>query len=97
MDLVQQAPQPAEIANAVTFHGAIISDIMDAGEGFCAFNLEGPNKEEMPLILIVGSFEDISKLLFKNDKIMGVGTLEKVQGEWLIVAGELHKLDQKNN
>lgn len=96
MDLVQQAPQPVEIANAVTFHGTIISDIMDVGEGFSALNIEGPKKEEMPLILIIGDAKDISQVLFKNDKIMGVGTLEKVQGEWLIVAGEIHKNeDQK--
>lgn len=97
MVLDPQVQQPAEIPNAITFHGTMISQIMDAGEGFCAFNIEGPHKEEMPLILIVGNYDDIKTLLFKNDKIMGVGTLEKIQNEWVIIAGELHKIDQKEN
>lgn len=94
MDSDQQVQQPTEIANAITFHGKIISDIMDAGQGFCAFNMEGPNKEEMPLILIIGNLGKVSKILKNNDLIMGVGSLEKIQGEWVIITGELHKTDQ---
>lgn len=97
MVLDPQVQPPAEIANAITFHGKMISDVMDAGQGFCAFNMEGPNKEEMPLILIIGKQSEISSLLKNNDLIMGVGSLEKIQDEWVVLAGELHKIDQSEN
>lgn len=89
MDLAQQEQQ---FPNAISFNGNIKSDLFDVGDGFVAFEFIGPNKEEFPLILIKGDFNDVSKLLIKGDKLIGVGILLKMQGQWVIKAEQVNRI-----
>lgn len=89
MDSVQQEQQ---FPNAISFNGNINSGLFDVGDGFVAFEFIGPNNEEFPLILIKGDFKDVSNLLTKGDKLVGVGILLKMQGQWVIKAEQINRI-----
>lgn len=83
-------------ANSVAFNGEIITELSNVGGGYAAFEiLAGPNKEEFPLILVKGKFEEISKSLKLNDKIAGLGFLKKIQGQFVIESTHINRLPTK--
>ena len=83
-------------ANSVAFNGEIITELSNVGGGYTAFEiLAGPNREEFPLILVKGKFEEISKSLKLNDKIAGLGFLKKIQGQFVIESTHINRLPTK--
>ena len=94
MVLDQQELQTKPIlANTITFNGEIISELVDVGGGFVAFNvLSGKNKEEMPTILVKGKFEETTKSLKKGDNIVAVGILKKMQGQFVIETVQINRI-----
>lgn len=91
-DLVFDLREPV-FPNTIAFNGEIVSDFYDVGAGYVAFNLlAGKERLEMPLILIDGDIKEISSLLKKEDKIAGIGILEKMQGQFVIKARVINKI-----
>ena len=83
-------------ANTIAFNGEIISEPVDVGGGFVAFNiLAGKDKEEMPLILIKDKIENVNRLLVKGDKIAAVGFLKKIQGQFTIEVAKINRMPTK--
>lgn len=80
-------------ANTIAFNGEIVSDLIDVGGGYIAFELlAGTQKEEMPLILVKGKLENVSELLKKHDIIAGVGFLKKMQDQFVIHSVRLDRV-----
>lgn len=91
-DLVFDLREPI-FANTIAFNGSIISDIMDVGGGYLAFNiLAGKEKMEMPLILVKGMLDDVQKYLQKDDRIAAIGFLKKMQGQFVIEVTHLDRI-----
>lgn len=91
-DMIYDLREPI-FANTIAFNGSVISDIMDVGGGYVAFNiLAGKEAMEMPLILVKGEASEVQKYITKNDKIAAIGFLKKMQGQFVIEVTHIDRI-----
>lgn len=101
LSLKELLSKPSE-ANFIAFNGTIDTDFTEVGGGYIAFQLTAGTvtKKEMPLILLKGEKAEVEKELHKGDRISAFGTLDKIQGEWVIITVQCSRVledDELNN
>lgn len=84
------------IPNFISFNGKIISDEpIDVGNGFYVLKILAGQTEEFPMLLIKAPLEEIKKGLRKDDLIIGVGYLKKIQDEYFVQVKEINRIPNK--
>lgn len=86
---VAQAPQ---LANCITFHGKISTDLIQLDDYSQGFILRGDKGEEFPLIILKLHEKGEKFNLEKGDSIASIGILKKRDNEWVIEVVQLFRI-----
>lgn len=78
--------------NTIAFNGTIISDFIDVGGGYLAFNIKAGNSEDFPLLLLKENLEEATSNLSINDQIIGAGMLKFFQNDWVVFVEKITRV-----